>query len=107
MAISGIGGIALPAAATAPAPTAPDTAAGGAGSAGGKGFGNMLANELGKLDQSQAQASTAAEQVATGQATDISSVAMQVEEASLSLQLATQVRDKAVDAYNELFGMQI
>ena len=32
---------------------------------------------------------------------------MQVEQASLSLQLAVQVRNKVVDAYNDLFRMQI
>jgi flagellar hook-basal body complex protein FliE len=67
----------------------------------------MLADQLGKLDTMQAQASTSAEQVATGKATDISSVAMEVERASLALQLAAQVRTKAVDVYQELFRMQV
>jgi flagellar hook-basal body complex protein FliE len=67
----------------------------------------MLANQLGKLDSMQTQASTSAEQLATGKATDISSVAMDVERASLALQLAAQVRTKAVDVYQELFRMQV
>jgi flagellar hook-basal body complex protein FliE len=91
-----IGATALP---TAPAAAAP--------SGGGAGFGNLLAGELGKLDNLQQQASTAAEQLATGKATDVSSVAMEVERASLALQLAVQVRNKAVDAYQELFRMQV
>ena len=32
---------------------------------------------------------------------------MDIEEASLSLQLAVQVRNKMVDAYQELFRMQV
>ena len=32
---------------------------------------------------------------------------MDVEQASLSLQLAVQVRNKVVDAYNDLFRMQV
>ncbi len=90
-----IGGAAAPSA----APAAPKT--------GASGFGDMLSGELGKLDNLQQQASGAAQQLATGQATDVSSVAMEVERASLALQLATQVRNKAVEAYQELFRMQV
>lgn len=90
-----IGAVTPPA---APAPVAPS---------GGGGFGNMLAGELGKLDNLQQQASTSAEQLATGKATDVSSVAMEIERASLALQLAAQVRNKAVDVYQELFRMQV
>ena len=75
--------------------------------AGGSGFGDMLSNELGKLDNLQQQASTASQQLAAGQATDVSAVAMQVEQASLALQLASQVRNKAVEAYQEMFRMQV
>ena len=53
------------------------------------------------------QAAKSSEAIATGQSQDISKVAMDIEEASLSLQLAVQVRNKVVDAYNDLFRMQI
>jgi len=89
---------------TAPTPPASGTtAAQGSGS----GFGSMLAGQLGKLDSLQQQASNASLQLATGQATDVSTVAMEVERASLALQLATQVRNKAVDAYTELLHTQV
>ena len=74
---------------------------------GGQGFGNMLTGELDKLNNIQQQASTASQQLATGQANDISQVTMQVENASLALQLAVQVRNKAVEAYQDLFRMQV
>jgi flagellar hook-basal body complex protein FliE len=77
------------------------------GGTGGAGFGNALSDQLGQLDNLQQQATTATQQLATGQATDVSAVAMQVERASLALQLAVQVRNKAVDAYQELFRMQV
>ncbi|MCW2977716.1 MAG: hypothetical protein JWM06_2997 [Actinomycetia bacterium] len=92
-------------AAAPPAPPAPVSPSGGSG--GGSGFGGMLSDQLGKLDNLQQQASTAADQLAAGKATDVSSVAMEVERASLALQLAAQVRNKAVAVYEELFRMQV
>ena len=89
-----------------PAPGPPSTGP-GSGSGSGSSFGSILSGELGKLDALQQQASTASEQLATGQATDVSTVAMEVERASLALQLAAQVRNKAVEAYQELFRMQV
>ena len=45
--------------------------------------------------------------LALGQSTDIAGVTMAVERANLAMQLAVQVRNKAVDAYHEIFRMQI
>ena len=45
--------------------------------------------------------------VATGQATDVSQVAMTVERAVLELQMATQIRNKAVEAYQDIYRMQV
>jgi flagellar hook-basal body complex protein FliE len=87
------------------APAAPGAA--GSTGGGGKGFSGLLTQAVDKLDASQNQAATASQNLATGATNDITSVAMQVEQASLSLQLAVQVRNKLVDAYDTLFGMQI
>jgi flagellar hook-basal body complex protein FliE len=82
--------------------------AGETGSAGeGGGFGSLLAKQLDKLDRLQQSADGQTQALATGKATDVASVVMEVERASLALQLAVQVRDKAVDAYHEIFRMQI
>jgi flagellar hook-basal body complex protein FliE len=78
-----------------------------AGDSGGGGFGKALAGALDNLSASQAQASEQAQQLATGQAKDISGVVMAVEKASLELQLAVQLRNKGVEAYQELFRMQV
>lgn len=73
----------------------------------GGGFGSLLAKQLDELDRLQQSADRQAQALATGKATDVASVVMEVERASLALQLAVQVRDKAVDAYHEIFRMQI
>lgn len=77
------------------------------GDAGGGGFGKALSNAIGGLQGSLDQSSAAAQSLATGQATDVSQVAMTVERAVLELQLATQIRNKSVEAYQEIFRMNV
>jgi flagellar hook-basal body complex protein FliE len=71
------------------------------------GFGGMLSNAIDGLQKTQEAASTQATQLATGQTQDLSSVVTAVQEAQLSMELATQVRSKAVEAYTEIFHTQI
>jgi flagellar hook-basal body complex protein FliE len=91
---AGLGGLAGPSAPAAP-------------SSGGGGFGSALMQSVDKLNALQQSADSQAQALATGRATDVSSVAMEVERASLALQLASQVRTKLVDAYQEIFRMQV
>lgn len=71
------------------------------------GFGSMLTDAIGSLQQTQDAAATQAQALATGQTQDVSSVVAAVQEASLSMQLASQVRNKAVEAYSEIFRTQV
>jgi flagellar hook-basal body complex protein FliE len=71
------------------------------------GFGSMLSDAIGHLQQTQDAAAQQAQALATGETQDVSSVVAAVQEASLSMQLAAQVRNKAVEAYSELFHTQI
>jgi flagellar hook-basal body complex protein FliE len=89
-----------------PALTGPEQASPASGGGGG-GFGKALMDSLNSLDASQADASNQAQQLATGQAKDVSSVVMSVEKASLDLQLATQIRNKGLEAYQEIFRMSV
>jgi flagellar hook-basal body complex protein FliE len=79
----------------------------GSGSGGGGGFGSMLTDAISSLNDSQNAASSDSVALATGKATDVTSVVTDVEKANLEMQLAVQVRNKAVDAYEELMRMQI
>jgi flagellar hook-basal body complex protein FliE len=78
------------------------TPAGGGGS-----FGGILSDKVGALNDLQNQAADQSQALATGQATDVASVVTTVEQAALAMQLAVQVRNKAVDAYQELMRMQV
>ncbi len=79
---------------------------GGSGSGSG-GFGQMLAGQLGKLSALQDQAASSSQALASGQATDPSKVVMDVERARLAMQLASQIRLKAVEAMNDVFHSQV
>lgn len=71
------------------------------------GFGSLLTNAIGDLEKTQAAAAEQSQALATGQTQDLSSVITAVQEAQLSMQLAAQVRNKAVEAYTEIFHTQI
>lgn len=76
------------------------------GAAGGS-FGKALTGAIDNLSGSLNKAGEASQQLATGQSPDVSQVAMTVERSMLELQLATQVRNKAVEAYQDIYRMQI
>ena len=78
----------------------------GTGSGSG-GFGSMLTGAISSLNQSQNTAASDSVALATGKASDVTSVVSDVEKANLEMQLAVQVRNKAVDAYEEIMRMQI
>lgn len=82
---------------------------GGAGSVSGAGggFGSMLTDAITSLNDAQNTAASDSVALATGQASDVTSVVTDVEKANLEMQLAVQVRNKAVDAYEEIMRMQI
>ena len=71
--------------------------------ASGEGFGDMLAGAVGALQKTQTDAAEASQALATGTATDPTQVVMAVERARLSMQMASQIRGKAVEAYNDIF----
>jgi flagellar hook-basal body complex protein FliE len=79
----------------------------GAQPAGSGGFGAMLGNSLDSLATTQTEAAQAAQALATGQATDPTAVVMAVERAQLAMQLASQIRTKAVEAAQDIFHTQV
>ena len=71
------------------------------------GFGSMLADQLGGLQGVQDEAAAQSQALAAGTAEDASQVVMAVERAQLSMQLAAQLRDRGVDAFQEVFRTQV
>jgi flagellar hook-basal body complex protein FliE len=77
------------------------------GQQGGQNFGGALTQAIQGLSDSQTQAADAAQALASGTATDPSSVVMSVERARLAMQLASQIRQKAVEAEQDIFHTQV
>lgn len=73
----------------------------GAGGAGG--FAQILAG----LSGSSNTADDAISKLATGQDNDLHDVMLSVESEGLAFDLAVQIRNRLVDAYSEIFRMQV
>ncbi|MGE5591745.1 MAG: flagellar hook-basal body complex protein FliE [Bacillota bacterium] len=90
---------------------AASAAAGGAaeatGADGGPTFAQVLQNTLNQVAQLQATADQAAQQVATGQAQDLHTAMIAAEKATLALDLTVQVRNKVLEAYQEIMRLPI
>lgn len=73
----------------------------------GIGFGDVLNNALSQVNNLQQDSDKMAEKLATGETNDISQVMIASEKANLALQLTVQIRNKVVDAYQEIMRMQV
>ncbi len=81
-----------------------DDAAGGDGAGS---FASVLKSKLTDLNAQQVDAAKTTEDVATGRVDDVAQAMMRIEQANVSLQMATQVRNKVIDAYQEVLRMSI
>jgi flagellar hook-basal body complex protein FliE len=93
-----------------PVPAAPagDAGAAGAGAPGGKAsFGEVLKDSLAQVNSLQHEADAAIHSLATGGTATLHDTMLAVEKAELSFRLMMQVRNKIVDAYQEVLRMQV
>jgi flagellar hook-basal body complex protein FliE len=91
----------LPAA--APRPTSggkPDAPA-------GPSFGQVLRDSLAQVNALQRDADDALQALATGARATLHDTMLAIQKAELSFRLMVQVRDRIVEAYQEILGMQV
>ncbi len=79
----------------------------GAATNGDGSFGGALTGAISSLEQTQTNATSTAQQLATGQLTDPTQAITSVENASMAMDLASQIRTKLVDAVNTVFQTQV
>jgi len=71
------------------------------------GFADMLGKAIGQLQAVSDNADSKVAAMASGQDVELSDVMLALETESMAMSLATQVRNKAVEAYQEVFRMQM
>jgi flagellar hook-basal body complex protein FliE len=103
--LSGIGGLSGISGVSGVGGTAGTT---GTAAIGGSGddFASVLAKGLQNVQASQTKADNLAVQVANGTLSDPAQYTMAATEATLGLQLTTAIRNKAVEAFQEIMRMQ-
>ncbi len=87
-----------------PAPTASGA---GKTAAEGKSFGEFLAESLQQVDDLQKGADAAVEQMAKGQGPGIQEAMVAIEKADVAFKLMMEVRQRILDAYQEVIRMQV
>lgn len=70
-------------------------------------FAAVLKDKLVNLGNQQADAASATQDMATGRVDDVAQTMLRIEQANVSLQMATQVRNKVIEAYQEILRMQM
>jgi flagellar hook-basal body complex protein FliE len=85
----------------------PSTSATPASANSNGGFGGALSNAIQSLEQTQNNATTTSQALATGQLTDPTQAVAAIQNASLTMQFAAQVRNKLDDAATTIFQTQV
>jgi flagellar hook-basal body complex protein FliE len=107
MAISPVSGVNPAANLTAMTPLESASGTSATGATSGTDAGNMFTRMLDGLGQVQNNADSLAQQAATGSLQDVQNYTIAATEASLATDLTVAVRNRAVDAFNEIMRMQI
>jgi flagellar hook-basal body complex protein FliE len=75
--------------------------------AGGTSFATMLASSMDNLQGTQSKADNLAVQAATGDLKDVHDYMIASNEASLATQMTVTLKNKAVEAFNQIMGMPV
>lgn len=73
----------------------------------GKSFADTLTEAIGQVNDLQKSSDKAAQDLATGRTDNVADVMIAAEKADIALKLMVQVRNKIIDAYQEVMKMQV
>jgi flagellar hook-basal body complex protein FliE len=79
----------------------------GSNSSGGPSFSNVLRDAISTTNELQKQSDLDIKKLMTGEAQDLHSTLIAVQKADLSFQMMMQVRNKLVQAYQEIMRMPV
>ncbi|MCL6587443.1 MAG: flagellar hook-basal body complex protein FliE [Anoxybacillus sp.] len=72
-----------------------------------KEFATFLKDAINKVNDEQVQANKLTEKLVKGEDVDLHQVMIASQKASISLQLAIEIRNKAIEAYQDMMRMQV
>ncbi len=70
-------------------------------------FADILKQAIGEVNQLQKEAKQVLEDFATGKEENIEKVVATIERADVALRILTEVRNRAIEAYQEIMRMQV
>lgn len=73
----------------------------------GKSFADTLTEAIGNVNEMQKTSDKAAQDLATGRTDNVADVMIASEKADIALKLMMQVRNKIIDAYQDIMKMQV
>ena len=73
----------------------------------GTGFGDVLKDAISTVNELQKQSDNEIQKLMTGESQDLHTTVIAMQKADLSFQMMMQVRNKIMEAYKEIMGMQI
>lgn len=73
----------------------------------GEGFAEALKTAVSQVNDAQLASNSAIEKLQTGESRDLHEVMISMEKADISMRLMMQVRNKVIDAYQEIMRMQV
>jgi flagellar hook-basal body complex protein FliE len=73
----------------------------------GSGFGDVLKDAISTVNQLQKQSDTEVQKLMTGESEDLHNTIIAMQKADLSFQMMMQVRNKIVQAYQEIMRTQV
>jgi flagellar hook-basal body complex protein FliE len=85
----------------------PDKAAGIKQESDNKAFGSMLKDSINEVNRLQSDANTSIEKLQSNQSASIHETMIAMEKASISFQTMLAVRNKVVEAYQEIMRLQV
>lgn len=74
---------------------------------GGEDFGKILSGSIEAVNKLQQEADSSVAKIAEGKSDDIVGTVLALEKADQSLKLMTEVRNKIIEAYNQVMRMQV
>ena len=77
------------------------------GQKGEAGFGEILKEAISTVNELQKQSDQEIQKLMTGESQDLHTTIIAVQKADLSFQMMMQVRNKIVQAYQQIMGMQV